>query len=172
MASITLRPVSSARNLHNWDRVAGVLPEGYRYRLPTGAEWEYACRAGTLTHTHFGNTLSSQQANFDGDRPFNDAPKGPNLDRTAEVGSYPANAWGLHDMHGNLCEWCLDWYHHEREGGVDPVNREPARSRLIKDCRWGYTGAHCKSANRYWSAPDRRVSTIGFRPVLTKLHFE
>ena len=158
------------RRLTRLDREAGMLPDDYEYRLPTGAEWEYACRAGTLTHTHFGDTLSSHQANFDGARPFNNAETGPNLDRPAEVGSYPANAWGLHDMHGNMLEWCLDWYHHARVGGTDPVNDEPARGRLIKSCRWGYTGAHCKSANRYWHAPDNGTSTIGFRPVLTPLH--
>lgn len=151
------------------ERDAGVLPEGYEYRLPTGAEWEYACRAGTLSQTYFGESLSSHQANFDGNRPLNGAEKGPNIDRTTEVGSYPANAWGLHDMHGNLCEWCLDWYHDEPEGGTDPVQLEPARNRLLKDCHWGYTGFHCKSANRYWRPEDRRSHNIGFRPVLTKI---
>lgn len=86
------------------------LPEGWEYRLPTEAEWEYACRAGTTTPFHFGSTLSSYQANFNGDHPYGDAPKGPYLKRTCEVGSYKCNGWGLYDMHGNVWEWCLDWY--------------------------------------------------------------
>src|SRR5439155_14541379 len=81
---------------------------GRTYRLPSEAEWEYACRAGTTTAFHFGGTLSSHQANFDGDRPYGNAPRGPFLGRTSAVGSYPPNAFGLHDMHGNLWEWCAD----------------------------------------------------------------
>jgi len=86
------------------------LPEEKRfgcvYRLPTEAEWEYACRAGTRTPFHFGTSLSSTQANFDGNYPYGSASKGPNLSRTATVGSYRPNAWGLYDMHGNVLEWC------------------------------------------------------------------
>ena len=109
------------RKLTALDRAAGRLPDGYEYRLPTDAEWEYACRAGTLTATYYGDQLSSRQANFDGSQPLNGAEHGPNLRRTAEVGSYPANAWGLHDTYGNLSEWCLDWYHARWGSGVDPV---------------------------------------------------
>ena len=82
------------------------LPEekkaGRTYRLPTEAEWEYACRAGTSTAFHFGNSLSSTQANFDGNYPYGKAGKGPYLGRTAKVDSYPANAFGLYDMHGGI----------------------------------------------------------------------
>jgi formylglycine-generating enzyme required for sulfatase activity len=83
---------------------------GRAYRLPTEAEWEYACRAGTSTPFHYGNGLSSKQANFNGSSPYGAADKGPYLARTARVGSYPPNAFGLHDMHGNVCEFCADWY--------------------------------------------------------------
>lgn len=157
------------RKLTELDRKAGKLPEGYVYRLPTDAEWEYACRAGTLTATCFGNQLSSKQANFDGGRPYNGAEDGPNLGRTAEVGGYKPNAWGLYDMHGNLSEWCLDWYHAEVKGGVDPVQLQPSPKRLIRDGRWGYWGRYCRSANRYYAPPNAQSPTIGFRPVLTKL---
>ena len=158
------------RKLTRLDREAGKLPAGYQYRLPTDAEWEYACRAGTLTATYFGDSLSSRQANFDGSKPFNGAEKGPNLARTAEVGSYPANAWGLHDMHGNLCEWALDWYHKELKGGVDPVQLTPAEKRLTRDGRHSSIGRWCRSANRYNAGPEDRRTSVGFRPVLTRLH--
>ncbi|MCH9652325.1 MAG: formylglycine-generating enzyme family protein [Planctomycetes bacterium] len=162
------------RKLTQLDRKAGKLPDGYEYRLPTDAEWEFACRAGTLTLTHFGDKMSSRLANYDGNSPFRDSEKGPNLDRTAQVGTYPANAWGLHEIHGNLCEWCLDWYHHKVEGGVDPVQLEPADwekpPMVVRDCRWGYHGRYCSSANRYHAPPQSGRSTIGFRPVLSKLH--
>src|SRR5436305_1744081 len=91
-------------------RQSGDLPTGWEFRLPTEAQWEYACRAGTTTATAFGDKLSSKQANFQG-RSYNGAEKGPSLGRAARVGSYPANAWGLHDMQGNTIEWCRDWYH-------------------------------------------------------------
>ena len=94
------------------DRKAGKLPEGYEYRLPTTAELEFACRAGTLTATYFGDTLSSRQANFDGGIPLQRRrERSVSQQNVTEVGSYPGNAWGLHDTHGNLAEWCLDWYH-------------------------------------------------------------
>jgi len=158
------------RKLTQLDRKAGKLPQGFEYRLPTDAEWEYACRAGTLSATYFGDKLSSRQANFDGGRPYNGASKGPDLRRAAKVGSYPANAWRIHDMHGNLCEWCLDWYYQKAKGGVDPVQLKPAAQRLIRDGRHSSWGRYCRSANRYYAPPGDRRSSIGFRPVLTKLH--
>ena len=98
-------------------RQSGDLPKDWEFRLPTEAQWEYACRAGTTTATSFGDKLSSKQANFKG-KPYNGAEPGPSLNRAAKVGSYPANAWGLHDMHGNTFEWCRDWYHARLPGGV------------------------------------------------------
>ena len=87
------------------ERNAGKLPKGYIYRLPTEAEWEYVCRAGTTTATAFGNSLSSTLANFNGAGPYGGAAKGPFLDMTIRVGSYAPNAWGVYDMHGNVDEW-------------------------------------------------------------------
>src|SRR5206468_6394896 len=80
-------------------RQSGKLPKDWEFRLPTEAQWEYACRAGTTTATAFGDKLSSKQANFKG-KPYNGAEPGPSLSRAAKVGSYPANPWGLHDLHG------------------------------------------------------------------------
>src|SRR6185295_9727927 len=100
-------------------RMTGDLPKDWEFRLPTEAQWEYACRAGTTTATSFGDTLSSTQANFKG-KPYNGAGQGPSLNRAAPVGSYAANAWGIHDMHGNTYEWCRDWYHQRLPGGTDP----------------------------------------------------
>ena len=109
------------RKLTETERVAGRLEQGWEYRLPTEAQWEFACRAGTTTATAFGDRLSSTQANFDGSKPFNGAPAGPYLHDTTPVGSYPPNAWGLHDMHGNVWEWCRDGFTQGRpRGGTDP----------------------------------------------------
>ena len=104
---------------HRIGRQSGVLPKDWEFRLPTEAQWEYACRAGTTTATSFGDRLSSKQANFKG-KPYNGAEQGPSLNRAATVGSYPANAWGLHDMHGNTYEWCRDWYHAKTAGRYGP----------------------------------------------------
>ena len=163
------------RKLTQLEREAGKLPDGYEYRLPSAAEWGFACRAGTLTLTPFGDKMSSRLANYDGNFPLKDSEKGPFLGRTAEVGSYPANAWGLHDMLGNVTEWCLDWYHHKVEGGVDPVQLQPSPLKIpgmvIRGCSWRSPGRYCHSTNRYHSPPETR-NYIGFRPVLTKLHRE
>ena len=107
------------RKLTEIAHASGELPKDWEFRLPTEAQWEYACRAGTTTATAFGDKLSSKQANFQG-KPYNGAEPGPSLKRTAKVGSYPANPWGLHDMHGNVFEWCRDWYHQKLPGGADP----------------------------------------------------
>lgn len=157
------------------DRDNGRLPEGYEYRLPTTAELEFACRVGTLTATYFGDKLSSSQANFDGGRPYNGAEKGPFLGKLTEVGTYPGNAWGLHDTHGNLAEWCLDWYHNKPKGGVDPVYLLPSPEhsipqRVEKGGRYIGPGRYCLSTNRYFHLPEDRSNVVGLRPVLSRLH--
>ena len=93
------------RKLTDLERKAGRLPALWAYQLPTDAQWEYACRAGTTTETAFGDKLDSTQANFNGDWPHNGAPKGPHIPRSVPVGSYPPNAWGIYDMHGNVGEF-------------------------------------------------------------------
>jgi len=134
------------------------------YRVPTEAEWEYACRAGTTTWFYFGETISTDQANYNGD----------SVDRakTTPVGSFPANGWGLHDMHGNVYEWCQDWYGHypidedkdEKEiDAVDPRGPNTGDSRVVRGGNWQFGLFGCRSASRDAFKSGSRVSTIGFR---------
>jgi formylglycine-generating enzyme required for sulfatase activity len=144
-------------------RQSGDLPEGWEFRLPTEAQWEYACRAGTTTATAFGDALGSKQANVK-NKPYNGGEEGPSLGKAAKVGSYPANAWGLHDMHGNTFEWCRDWYHAKRPGGVDPdLYAATATSRVRRGGCWADDGWPCRSAFRLRFEPERRYDHIGFR---------
>ena len=149
-------------------RQSGEIPKQWEFRLPTEAQWEYACRAGTTTATSFGDKLSSKQANFKG-KPYNGAEPGPSLNRAAKVGSYPPNAWGLHDMHGNTFEWCRDWYHAKLPGGVDPdLYLAVAASRVRRGGCWADEGWPCRSAFRLRFEPERRYDHIGFRMVLVQ----
>lgn len=157
------------RKLTELGHQSGELPKDWEFRLPTEAQWEYACRAGTTTATAFGDKLSSKQANFKGN-PYNRAEPGPSLNRAAKVGSYPANAWGLHDMHGNTFEWCRDWYHPKLPGGVDPdLYLVKASSRVRRGGCWADEGWPCRSAFRLRFEPERRYDHIGFRVVAVKL---
>ena len=156
------------KKLTDADHATGRLPANYRYTLPTEAQWEYACRAGTTTATAFGDKLSSRQANFKG-QPYNGAEPGPSLGRAAKVGSYPPNAWGIHDMHGNTFEWCRDWYHPKLLGGVDPdLYRAKATSRVRRGGCWADEGWPCRSAFHLRFEPERRYDHIGFRVVAVK----
>ena len=163
------------------------LPEeqaaGRRYRLPTEAEWEYACRAGTPAAFHFGAALSSRQANFDGRFPYGGAPKGPFLGRPAAAGSYPANAFGLYDMHGNVQEWCADWYdpdYYRRSPEADPKGPPQGVLRtgyafdstdpgdtgfylVVRGGSWLDEARGCRSAYRFRSMPHTRYRLAGFR---------
>jgi formylglycine-generating enzyme required for sulfatase activity len=166
------------RKLTERGRKSGVLPEEWEFRLPTEAQWEYACRARTTTATAFGDKLSSKQANFKG-LPYNGAERGPSLNRATRVGSYPANAWGLHDMHGNVYEWCRDWYHASLPGGTDPdlySARSSATksehgdvSRVRRGGCWADEGWPCRSAFRLRFEPERRYDHIGFRVVAVQV---
>lgn len=154
---------------------AGALPKEWEFRLPTEAQWEYACRAGTTTATSFGNSISSKQANFKG-KPYNGGEPGPSLSKATKVGSYPANPWGLCDMHGNTCEWCRDWFHLKLPGGVDPdlhsaqstatKNRTGDISRVRRSGTWCDDGWANRSAFRQRFEPARRYDHIGFRVVV------
>ena len=165
------------RKLTELGRQSGRLPKAWEFRLPTEAQWEYACRAGTTTATAFGDKLSSRQANFKG-KPYNGGEPGPSLGHASKVGSYPANAWGLHDMHGNIFEWCRDWYQAKLPGGLDPdlhtaettaeTNRTGDKSRSRRGGAWTDDGWPCRSAFRLRFEPERRYDHIGFRVVLVQ----
>ncbi len=139
---------------------------GRSYRLPTEAEWEYACRAGTTTPFHYGKSLSSTQANFNGQYPYGGAAKGKYLQRTTTVGSYQPNAFGLYDMHGNVWEWCADWYdgdYYKNSPRQDPENTKAASFRVIRGGGWYFNGWYCRSADRSRSGPASRFHDLGFR---------
>ena len=139
-------------------------PQGYVYSLPTEAQWEYACRAGTSTATAFGDSLSSRDANFDGNIPYGGASEGPDLQRTTAVGSYRPNAWGFYDMHGNVWEWCHDWYGDYTGGSVtDPVGPSSGTHRVSRGGSWINIGEDCRSVNRDRSIPGYRGFDLGFR---------
>jgi formylglycine-generating enzyme required for sulfatase activity len=144
---------------------AGRLPADWEYRLPTEAQREYACRAGTTTPTAFGDQMSSRQANFDGSKfPYGGADKGRNLERPTEVdsGDYQSNAWGLHQMHGNVVEWCHDGYQEKLPGGTDPLGAWDLNA-AARGGRWDHAGWSCRSATRDKYTPDTRRDHLGFR---------
>ncbi len=152
-------------------KMTGSVPN-WEIRLPTEAEWEYACRAGTVTATSFGDRFDTRRVNFNG-KPYNGGEPGTSLGRSTPVGSYPANAWGLHDMHGNVWEWCRDWYHDSLPGGTSPdltsvkgvVNRDGTYSRVRRGGAWTEDGWACRSAMRLRYEPERNSDHIGFRVV-------
>jgi formylglycine-generating enzyme required for sulfatase activity len=134
------------------------------YRLPTEAEWEYCCRAGTTTPFHFGETISTEQANYDGGFTYGDGKKGVYRKKTTPVGSFPANAWGLHGMHGNVFQWCEDWYADYPQKDVsDPQGPEKGQSRVLRGGSWNLNPWNCRSAARYWGEPGYRDDVCGLR---------
>jgi formylglycine-generating enzyme required for sulfatase activity len=162
--------VAFCGKLTDEERRSGRLPAGWRFTLPTEAQWEYACRAGTRTVFAFGDSLSSEQANFNGDYPYGEAAKGRNLERTTSVGRYASNAWGLHDMHGNVHEWCRDWFKTMLPGGTDPEVTEEASHRLSRGGSWNsFGGLYCRSAGRERFSPDHADYRVGFRVALVQL---
>jgi formylglycine-generating enzyme required for sulfatase activity len=157
------------------EQAAGRLPSGWVYRLPTESEREYACRAGTTTAFHYGSALHGGMANFYSYYEY-DAANGDiyvsssttYLGRTTTVGSYQPNAWGLHDMHGNVWEWCWDWYGTYPTGSVsDPQGAPSGSSRVIRGGCWHYYGRLCRSAGRYgFGYSSGGFNFVGFRVVL------
>jgi formylglycine-generating enzyme required for sulfatase activity/tRNA A-37 threonylcarbamoyl transferase component Bud32 len=157
----------------SWDEAAEFCRrlggrEGRRYRLPTEAEWEYACRAGTTTPFNTGKTIRTDQANFDGDEAY-----GPGLGgggcrgTTTPVGSFPANLWGLRDMHGNVWEWCAVWYGPYGKGREkDPVGPAAGEQRVVRGGSWSYGPRVCRSAFRGRGAPGQRTPHVGFRVAM------
>jgi formylglycine-generating enzyme required for sulfatase activity len=134
------------------------------YRLPTEAEWEYACRAGTTTPFHFGETISTEQANYNGDFSYGNGKKGVDRGKTTPVGSFPANAFGLYDMHGNVFQWCQDWLgDYPQKDVVDPQGPDAGKDRVLRGGSWFYPPEFCRSAFRIGDSPGTAKSKIGFR---------
>jgi formylglycine-generating enzyme required for sulfatase activity len=136
------------------------------YTLPSEAQWEYSCRAGTTTPFSFGETLTPDLSNYDGNYTYASGPKGVYRIRTSEVDSFPANGWGLHDMHGNVWEWCLDLWHATYKGA--PADGRAwmlggGPHRLLRGGSWGNHPADCRSAFRSVILPDVRYYSVGFR---------
>jgi formylglycine-generating enzyme required for sulfatase activity len=149
--------VAFCRALTEQERKAGRLPADWEYRLPTEAQWEYACRAGTQTVYSFGDD-ESWLVDF--------AWYGKNSEnRTHEVGQKLSNAWGLHDLHGNVWEWCRDWYQAKLVGGTDPEVTERASYRVLRGGSWFNVGRYCQSAYRIRFGPGFRNFNFGFRVV-------
>jgi len=137
-----------------------------RFRLPTEAEWEYACRAGTTTPFNTGTQLSTDQANFDGRFPASDREGGASHEKTLSVGQFPPNAWGLYDMHGNVWEWTNDWYGpYEPRKDVDPRGADAGVKRVIRGGSWRVDASSARCALRYTHAPQDRGYSLGFRVV-------
>jgi formylglycine-generating enzyme required for sulfatase activity len=138
--------------------------ERLHYRLPTEAEWEYACRAGTTTPFSTGGNLTAQQANYNGVYPYAAFPKGPNREQPTPAGAFPPNAWGLADMHGNVWEWTSDWYAPYSTGpATDPRGPAIGTKRVIRGGSWYFDANSARCALRYTHAPQDRGFSVGFR---------
>ena len=145
------------------------------YRLPTEAEWEYACRAGTSTAYSWGNRIDCTKAMYSNNSKKSNecldyvSSRGLAVDRPAPVKSYPPNAWGLYDMHGNVWEWCYDWHGDYAKGSVvDPRGPDSGTRKVRRGGSWFGDGYSCRSANRNYSHPASRYRTTGFRLVWSK----
>ena len=145
---------------------------GKHFRLPTEAEREYACRAGSGTPFNTGENLTTDQANYNGNYPYNNNPKGVYRENTVPVNSFAPNAWGLYNMHGKVYEWCSDWYGGtyyddcKANGTVsNPVGPATGSYRVLRGGRWFSFARYCRSANRSNDAPGGRSSLVGFRLV-------
>jgi formylglycine-generating enzyme required for sulfatase activity len=152
---------------------------GRKYRLPSEAEWEYACRAGTTTPFHFGSTITTDVANYRGTDweykgktypgSYGQGPKGAYRQQTTDVGRFSANAFGLYDMHGNVWEWCLDHWHNTYDGapidGSAWLSSGESNLRLLRGGSWCRLPSYCRSAGRVGLARAFLYYVIGFRLV-------
>jgi formylglycine-generating enzyme required for sulfatase activity len=154
------------------------LRTGHNYTLPSEAQWEYACRAGTTTAFHWGATISTKLANYDGKEVYRDGEKGEYRQRTMDVANFPANPWGLHDMHGNVWEWCADHWHDDyvdapNDGRARVVSGDAEQNinkskvhvnwSLLRGGSWSTHPAFCRSGFRYKVLPGGRYDIVGFR---------
>jgi len=152
----------------SWDD-ATAFAEWMGCLLPTEAEWEYACRAGTTTPFSTGNNLTSSQANYNGDYPYNNNAQGEYRTKTTPVGSFAANAFGLFDMHGNVWEWCSDWYgDYTTWAQTNPKGASSGSDRVLRGGGWDAGADYCRAASRGNNTPDSRFTDLGFRLVSPK----
>jgi formylglycine-generating enzyme required for sulfatase activity len=145
------------------------------YTLPSEAQWEYACRAGTSTPFAFGETITPKLANYSGSYSYANGPKGEDRAQTTPVGMFPANAWGLQDMHGNVWEWCLDHWHGSYAGapvdgsawwdGLGRQEEDQNTRRLLRGGSWYFYPRDCRSAYRGPLQPGDAYDNVGFRVV-------
>jgi len=135
-------------------------------RLPTEAEWEYACRAGTKTMFNVGNCLSSEFANFNGHSELDNCSKSQYAEKIMPVNSFEPNAWGIYNMHGNVWEWCGDWYEeYPSSHQTNPKGAETGTRRVARGGSWSSNARDCRSANRNSRIPEYRNMGVGFRLV-------
>ena len=146
---------------------------GMNYRLPSDAEWEYACRAGTKTPFNTGDNLTTDQANYNGNYPYNNNKKGKYRETTVPVNHFEPNGWGLYNMHGNVWEWCNDWfgdkYYNEckAKGTVEnPLGPKSGSGRVIRGGSWYNYAQDCRSSYRFYYTPGNRYYNLGFRLAL------
>jgi len=145
------------------DQLNGLKPE-LKLCLPTEAQWEYACGAGTQTPFSFGDQIDSNQVNFNGEYPYNNGRMSEYRKQTVVVKSLPPNPWGLYEMHGNVWEWCQDWYGGYQNGtDIDPQGAATGDARVLRGGSWFYFGRYCRSASRSGNTPADASNDFGFR---------
>ena len=145
------------------DQLNTAIP-GLELVLPSEAQWEYACRAGTTTPFFFGENITTDQVNYDGNYPYAGGEKGEYRQETVDVKALPCNDWGLYQMHGNVWEWCRDWFgDYPTDPVIDPVGPPDGRDRVCRGGSWHDFAGLCRSAFRSWSVPDDRFYWLGFR---------
>ena len=152
--------VAFCKKLTEMEKKAGRVPEGMAYQLPTEAQWEYTCRAGTTTAYSWGDSISAKNASHHRKNP----------EGTTPVGKYPPNPWAFHDMHGNVWEWCADWYNTYPSGSVtNPVGPASGWDRVLRGGSWYHTGAGLRSAKRRFHRPWQPSRLVGFRVALQEV---